>query len=278
MAFSNLAKRTVFGAIYGGVIIFSLLWNPTSFGALMVAMMAIAMSEFYDITIGKDFRFQRFTALLCAVSFFMVMLFHREFGLPYRWLALPFGLSIFITFSFVFSKKHLAVDNLAFIYAALVYIALPVSMSPMLAYSGEDYNGKLMLSLFIIIWLSDIGAYFLGSALGQKEGAKKMAPDISPKKSWWGFAGCIVSGVLCAFVLYRTGMLEFPLVHSLAVGLVVSVTCVVGDLAESLWKRHYNVKDSGNLIPGHGGMLDRIDSSLVSIPAAALYLIIFGLI
>ena len=135
-----------------------------------------------------------------------------------------------------------------------------------------------MLSLFILIWMSDVGAYCVGTALGQRPDARKLAPSISPKKSWWGFWGGVFFCVAAAVGLHFLTWLPFGLLHCIALGVIVSVAGVCGDLFESMWKRHFGVKDSGNCIPGHGGMLDRFDSSLVAIPLACVYLTLTGLL
>jgi len=136
----------------------------------------------------------------------------------------------------------------------------------------------MLLSFFILIWVCDVGAYCLGTAFGQKPDSKKLAPKISPKKSWWGFWSAVISGIAAATGLHYLTWLPFSLLHCIAIGLVISVGGVCGDLVESMWKRHFDVKDSGNCIPGHGGMLDRFDSALIAIPLACIYLSFFGLI
>ena len=123
-------------------------------------------------------------------------------------------------------------------------------------------------------WGTDTFAYFTGVALGKH----KIVPHISPKKTWIGFIGGVAMSVLAAFVLYEVGILKFPLIHSLILALIMSVAGVYGDLYESQWKRVFGVKDSGNIIPGHGGLLDRFDSTLMAMPFGAIYLAIFDLL
>ncbi len=146
-----------------------------------------------------------------------------------------------------------------------------------MVFKGGEYSGLLLLAFFIIIWCSDVGAYVFGMALGQKYG-KKLCPEISPKKSWIGAIGGFVMALVGAIVLQLTGILTFPIYHSLILAAVMNVAGVFGDLFESQWKRFYEVKDSGNIIPGHGGMLDRFDSTLLALPAGVLYLVLFNLI
>ena len=136
--------------------------------------------------------------------------------------------------------------------------------------------------IFILIWAGDSGAYIFGMWLGQKYGPR-LAPSISPKKSWIGVFGGAAMTLLVAFGLSITPWLEvqgvhLPWYHALGLGLVTFVADVIGDLIESQWKRYFQVKDSGTGMPGHGGFLDRFDSSLVAIPMAIVYLVIFQFI
>ena len=128
-----------------------------------------------------------------------------------------------------------------------------------------------------MIWCSDVGAFAFGISLG-KIFPQKLFPSVSPKKTWIGFIGGLVSSVLAAFALYEFGILKFPLIHCLILSFIMSVTGVYGDLFESQWKRVYGVKDSGKIIPGHGGFLDRFDSTLMAMPFGAIYLAIFDLL
>ena len=147
-----------------------------------------------------------------------------------------------------------------------------------LGFIHGKFSGILLLCFFIMIWSSDVGAFCTGSLLGQRAGSRKLAPKISPNKSWAGFWGGLVFTAAASLILNRTGLLPLPLVHSLGLAFLVHCAGVCGDLLESKLKRKCGVKDSGNLIPGHGGLLDRFDSSMVAIPVGTLYLMIFNLI
>ena len=129
----------------------------------------------------------------------------------------------------------------------------------------------------MIIWGSDVGAYIFGITLGQRYG-KKLFPSISPKKSWIGFWGGMAMAIALAVGLHYLGMLPFDLPHCIAMSVLLNVTGVYGDLIESQWKRHYEVKDSGNIIPGHGGLLDRFDSALIAIPIGIIYLVVWNVL
>lgn len=275
---SDLKKRTFYGALFVVVMVTALMFRMGAF-CLMMVIMAGAAEEFLDLTLGKgNMPVQRFLAKLAGFLLMAVMFLYCIGDIGIHWAALALIPVLAIPLSCIFIGKIEQMDKLMPIYTALVYIVLPIALSPFILFIDGQYSCKLILSFFVLIWLSDTGAYCVGSLLGQKPGARKLAPGISPKKSWWGFWGSIAMGAITSVVLYFCSMLEFPLVHCVVLGVLVPAACVCGDLVESMWKRRYGVKDSGNLIPGHGGFLDRFDSSLTAIPLGVIYLLTFNLI
>ena len=155
-----------------------------------------------------------------------------------------------------------------------MYIALPFSLLNVLAFNATSdglvaFNTLLPLSVFIFLWVNDTGAYCAGSLLGRH----KLFPRISPGKSWEGSIGGGLFVLAAAYIIsiYFDGVL-LTTIEWLGLGLVVTVFGTWGDLVESLFKRTLGIKDSGNILPGHGGMLDRFDSALLAIPTAVIYL------
>jgi phosphatidate cytidylyltransferase len=126
---------------------------------------------------------------------------------------------------------------------------------------------KLVLFLLMVVWLGDAGAYYVGKSLGRH----KLSPRISPKKTVEGLAGGIAVSIITAVIVHFTFFKELPIVHAIVAGVILSIAGVIGDLAESMWKRSAAVKDSGTLIPGHGGFLDRFDSIFFTAPILYSY-------
>ena len=275
---NNFWTRTLAGAAFLVVMVFGLIWDRTLFGALFAVILWVALQEFYRMALGARFLFQQKLGLVAGAAAFLLVACHCFYGWDLRWLVLALVPLLLIPVTAVFLPSREGFGDLTYIYAGLLYIALPVSLSPLLVMDGEVYDGWMLLSLFILIWVSDVGAYCVGSLLGRRPDARRLAPSISPKKSWWGFWGGLAFCVAAAICLHYLTWLPYGLGHCIVVGLLIAVGGTFGDLFESMWKRHFGVKDSGRCIPGHGGMLDRFDSSLVAIPMACISLTLTGLI
>lgn len=280
---NNLAQRSISAVVFTIVMVFGIIWDRLIFSGLFLLILLLALREFYNISLNGSFKLQQSMGIVCAAVAFLASAatefwFEASLGMVRAAYCVSFLILVLIPVSCIFRENNYDHGNLAFIYAGLLYIALPVILLPKIMMDGEVFDGWMLLSFFIIIWLSDVGAYFLGTAFGQKPDSKKLAPKISPKKSWWGFWSAVVFGIATSVGLHFLTWLPFSLVHCMILGLIISVGGVCGDLVESMWKRHFGVKDSGNCIPGHGGMLDRFDSALVAIPLACIYLSLFGLI
>lgn len=276
---SDFVKRTISSAVFLAVMLAGILFHPAAFSILFLLVMYCAMREFMSMTMGDKWLFQQKMALFTASIAFIVLSGWCFFGVDLKWALLaiiPFAL---IPLSVVFAPNHDSVEYLAFTYFAVLYAGLPFCLTPFIVGgAGGQFQGLLLLNVFLIIWSSDVGAYSLGTLFGQKPNSRKLAPAISPKKSYWGLWGGIACGLLVSWVLNIVGWMPYSLLHCLALGLIIPVAGVCGDLFESVWKRRFGFKDSGNIIPGHGGMLDRFDSSLFAIPAVFVYLLVFGLL
>lgn len=274
----NLYKRSIFGTLFLVVVIASLLCSY-AYAALSLFIIVIAAVEFYRL-LEPDRRYlkEKISIILAGAAFFLLSYCHFEFGMDPRFLVCPI---IPVTAAYIFMLRDCSSDY-AFsgtLFMPLIYIALPIASTLLLSFSGGSFDGMMILGILIMIWCNDVGAYCFGTAFGQKEHSRKLAPKISPKKSWIGVAGGTFCTLAASAVLALTGFgLQIGLVHWLAVGLIVSSVGVCGDLFESLVKRHAGVKDSGNIIPGHGGILDRFDDILLLMPLVAAYLKLFSLI
>ncbi len=274
----DILIRTLSGILFIGIMLGGLLVNKFLFAALFILMIVGMMTEYYRMTFGGKFRYSRIVAIVTGVTFFALIFCNCVWDFPLRYMSIAMIPLLVLMGMSIYSNDRGDFRMFSHIYTGLLYIAVPISVSSFLAFDGEgNFSGKLLLYLFIIIWSSDVGAYLFGVLLGKRIPAK-LFPSISPKKSWVGFFGGLACSVSAAVILQVTALLGYPLIQSIGLAIVMHVAGVYGDLFESLWKRTYDLKDSGSIIPGHGGLLDRFDSSIMALPAALVYLVLTGLL
>lgn len=271
---SNFLQRAVTGILFVGVLVGCILYDPWTFSALFVVISALTIREFghlinqiEGVSINKNITMLAGVYLYIAVMAFCTNLSGSKIFLPYLLLIM------YLMISELYLKKNNPVMNWAYSMLSQLYIALPFAMLNVLSFhtspmdTSVSYNPILPLSVFIFIWLSDTGAYCVGSLIGKH----RLFERISPKKSWEGSIGGSVAAIGSSFIFAH----YFPIMNMAewaGLALVVVIFGTWGDLTESLLKRQLHIKDSGAILPGHGGMLDRFDSALMAIPAAVVYL------
>lgn len=272
-----LVQRTLSGLVFLVVVIGCLL---VPYGLLALSLLlAVSLSyEFYRMVSDRRFGKEQVLVTLAMAIVLLAWFLHLQLGVSARFMAL--GLLPLVA-AWTCQLFDGAADH-AFSTAPffpLLYI-LPALLSLLwMAWPGGVFSWRLTLGALVLIWVNDIGAYCMGMLFGQRPGSPKLFPALSPKKSWIGVVGGTLFCLLAAWGIWALwGSVLFSLVHWLALALIESVFGVLGDLYESLVKRHAGVKDAGSLIPGHGGMLDRFDDMLFVFPLSALYILIFQLI
>lgn len=275
---NNLVLRALTGVVFVALLVGGILYSQLTFILLFAAVTGLTVWEFStNVNRYAGASVNRFINTVAAVYlFFAFAAFCSEYQ-PSR-VFVPYLVSIiYLMVSELYLQKADPLKNWAYAFASQIYVALGFSMLNVLAFQYDAsanvtrFEPIYPLSVFLFLWTSDTGAYLCGSML-HKYFPAKLFERISPNKSWVGSIG---GGVLClvvAFVLYQFFPDKLTMLQWLGLGLVVCVFGTWGDLVESLFKRQLKIKDSGNILPGHGGMLDRFDSSLLAIPAAVLYL------
>ncbi|MBQ7812226.1 MAG: phosphatidate cytidylyltransferase [Bacteroidales bacterium] len=275
---NNFVKRTLSGIGFAAVMLAAFLTGKFIFGAVMLFCLIVMMWEFLQMTCGKDYRYSQILSILAGATLFILTYLYKGFNFPGKLVILAFVPVFILMINSLYLKDKSRFDKFANLYAALIYIAVPWSLLNFAVFNAAgEFDGMLLFCFFAIIWGSDVGAYLFGMTLGQKYG-KKLFPSISPKKSWIGFWGGLLTAVAVSVVLNLTGLFTFKMCHCVAMAALLCITGVYGDLIESQWKRHYNVKDSGRIIPGHGGLLDRFDSALIAIPIGIIYLVVMNVL
>ena len=274
----NFIVRTITGIIFVAAVVASFL-RPEAMVLLFSIVTGLTVWEFTGLVNQRpDVTVNRFISTVAAVYFFYAMTYFCSdiyAGVAKSVVFIPYLVTIiYLLVAELYLKQKDPIQNWAYTMLAQMYIALPFSLLNVLAFNATNqgvvaFNTLLPLSVFVFLWVNDSGAYCCGSLLGRH----KLFPRISPGKSWEGSIGGAVFVLVAAWAIssFLDGqMLTLP--EWLGLGLTVVVFGTWGDLVESLFKRTLGIKDSGNILPGHGGMLDRFDSSLLAIPAAVVYL------
>ncbi len=270
-----MTLRAISGILYIAVLCFGILINVyVSFG-LFLALALIAFSEYAKN--GKE-------SIKLNTNFFsylsVILLF---VGINGTYIGLNDHMTKLILFSSFFSitgtflfelftKFEKGAANIVFQMGGLIYAALPFCFALPFAHINGSYEGMILISLFILIWSSDTFAYLCGRTFGKH----KLFEKISPKKTWEGFIGGAILTIGTGIVLFYNT--DITSLHNwILFSLLAVIFGSIGDLVESMFKRSIGIKDSGNLIPGHGGILDRMDSFMVALPVIYAFFSIFGL-
>lgn len=264
-------SREITAAIGAPFVIWLIGWShPYVFNSVIAIVAVLAMVEFIQLGRHKGYHIPLVLCvgvMLIIMSAFVLEDLSVELGM--------FAALLFIPASYVFSTKPIedSLPSSAVAVLATTYVGLLGGSLIRLRHDFPD-GWKLVFFLLLVVWLGDTGAYYIG----KKFGKHKLSPRISPQKTVEGLAGGIATSIITAIVIHLTFFPSFPLLHAIIAGVILSVAGVVGDLAESMWKRSAAVKDSGTLLPGHGGFLDRFDSILFTAPILYCYwtLIVHG--
>ena len=280
----NFIVRTITGILFVAVVVTCFL-DPRAMVLLFSIVTGLTIWEFTGLVNQREhITVNRFISTVAGVYFFFAMAYFCSDvygGSAKSVVFIPYLVTIlYLLVAELYGKQPDPINNWAYTMLSQMYIALPFSLINALAFTATPdgrvvFNTILPLSVFVFLWVNDTGAYCVGSLIGKH----KLFPRVSPGKSWEGSIGGAVVVLLVAYAIHyflldpdHTGQAILPLAEWLGLSLTIVVFGTWGDLVESLFKRTLGVKDSGNILPGHGGMLDRFDSSLLAIPAAVVYL------
>ena len=274
----NFIVRTITAVFFVAAIVTCFL-RPEAMAFLFAVVTGLTIWEFTGLVNEREHvAINRLICTVAGVYFFLAMMGYNS-GITSSGVFIPYLISIiYLLIAELYLKQEDPVSNWAYTMMSQLYIALPFSLLNVLAFravgDGICYTYLIPLSVFVFLWINDTGAYLCGSLLGKH----KLFPRISPGKSWEGSVGGGILVMAIAVLVwhlteqYGVNDLQLSAVEWAGLGLTVVVFGTWGDLVESLFKRTLGIKDSGHILPGHGGMLDRFDSSLLAIPAAVVYL------
>jgi phosphatidate cytidylyltransferase len=278
----NLIRRSLTGVF---IVIFVLggFWlHPVSFILTGYILLAGAQYEYYNMIRSTGLRPQMLAGILTGTIIYTLSVLSSASFVHPGWFLILIPVSIGIMIIELYRKNEKPFDSLAHTFFPVVYIAIPFSMFPYSAFGHTGlepildhgilvFSPGIVVGFFILLWINDSGAYLAGVSFGKH----RLMERISPKKSWEGFAGGFILTVVAAWFLSRwMGVVDRK--GWLVIAIIIAVAGTYGDLVESMLKRSTGVKDSGNIMPGHGGFLDRFDSTIISFPLAFLYIALFG--
>ncbi|SFG63997.1 phosphatidate cytidylyltransferase [Pontibacter chinhatensis] len=267
---SNLNQRLIVGVLGAAVFIGGIWFSEWTYFLLFLGLTLLGIAEFYTLVGVQGMRANKPLGLLLGGVFFTSMFLVQKDVAPGELLFLSLPLLFLVFIYEMYRKKPQPFTNIAFTITGVVYIAVPFGLLNLLGYYGEEYSWQPILGLMLLIWASDTGAYIFGKNFGKN----KLFERISPGKTWEGWVGGTLVTMLVGYGLSHV-FLDLEQYQWLGVSIIVGIVGVLGDLSESMLKRSLGVKDSGTLLPGHGGILDRFDSLLMVIPFVVAFLEIF---
>lgn len=280
----NFIVRTLSGAVMLAVLLCATLYSVWSFWALALLIIIGGVWEFYNLAEATGHKPMRWLGLLMSVITMIVATLPVSqylIGDTYKVLGVVGvvgGLLLLVMPSLMLVKELFfgegeIIKGVGSTLLGVLYVALPISLLPALPLLiCDEWSAWTLLWFIFIIWANDVFAYLVGITMGKH----KMCPTISPKKSWEGFIGGIIGSIVAGYV--ASTLLEQSFVMWALIAIAASTSGVAGDLIESQLKRRAGVKDSGNIIPGHGGVLDRFDALLLATPIVVAVVFVFRLI
>ena len=281
----NFITRTITGILFVAIMVTGICLRGDAMILLFALITGLTLWEFTGLVNEHvaDTTVNRFITTAAGVYLFLAFAGYCT-GIVPPSAFIPYLITlIYLFISELYLKQKNPIQDWAYTMLSQLYIALPFSMINVLSFQADPLSGQiayhwlLPMSVFIFLWANDTGAYCAGSLFGRH----KLFPRVSPGKTWEGsIGGAVIVLIIAAVISYFAGSdaslstlnAQLSTLKWLGLGLVVVFFGTWGDLVESLFKRTLGIKDSGNILPGHGGMLDRFDSSLMAIPAAVIYL------
>jgi phosphatidate cytidylyltransferase len=279
---TNFIRRTITGAFIVICVLGGLWLHPVSFFIIIAVMIAGTQHEYYMMVRGTGIRPQTINGIIAGFSIYLISTTVAAGWLPGKSFLLLIPVFTAVMVAELFRKVERPFDSLAHTFFSILYTAAPFSLLPFAAFghtgleplirmNGVVFSPGIPVGFFLLLWTNDTGAYLVGSAIGKH----RLFERISPKKSWEGFLGGLLLTLLMARLI--GGWLGVADITGwMIIAVIISIAGTAGDLLESLLKRSLGLKDSGTILPGHGGFLDRFDSVVVSFPLVYLYIAILG--
>lgn len=269
---SDLPKRSLTAILFAAIVLMCTYFSFYSFLLLLIGIVLGSITELQNLFEKAQWRIDRnylWIKTLLSILLIVYPCFDNQHSLWNTFYFTFILLSVVLFAEFLF-RKNFAQSIAEFFILLYVWIFLYSALDVFYFANAQQYNFYYPLTIILIIWTNDTFAYFTGTVFGKH----KLMPDVSPKKSVEGLAGGLIFSIIAGFLMYTyflSDKAHWSVTDSISISLIVSIVGTMGDLIESKLKRIAHVKDSGRILPGHGGILDRFDAWFLSIPAIALY-------
>lgn len=274
----GLIRRAITASIFVVIMLVGLFTGPYTFGVLFLLIAAMCLYEFFTLTLERGgrrrYQLRKMMGIVLGLLPSVLVLIIKLTEVPpskelVQLASLLFSPLIFTIFIYeLYAASKQPFSNIAFLILGLFYIGLPFALVNVIAFDGDQFLHRLIFGLLLLTWVNDTGAYLVGSKMGKTP----LFPRVSPNKTWEGTIGGMLTtlgfGLLLGFLFEEIGLLSW-----LILAVIVALFGNLGDLVESMLKRSVGVKDSGTLLPGHGGVLDRFDAFIFVLPFASAYLL-----
>ena len=268
---NNLVKRLITGVLGSAFGVIMVVYNFYTFSALCLLLAFLLMTEFY--TIMSEYKPLKWLGVASGMGMVLTASL-MKLGYIREIYFVPFVMILsLVPIAALFDKNRNIIHTMSATYLGFIYITLPLILFVFMSGEPENYNRFLLLGMFLIIWSNDTGAYFAGKTLGKH----KLFERVSPNKTIEGTIG----GIILAFIIISILFYFYPslsLIKWFILTLIVSIAGSLGDLVESQMKRTLKIKDSGSILPGHGGFLDRFDALIFALPFGYCCYVCFNLI
>jgi len=265
---SNFWKRAITGTLYVCAVIGAVLFNQYSFLGLLLLICFFCLSEYVNLFKNKPVGPPPYATIIIGLIYFLLRELNSAQILPVFTINFAHPLLFVMFMVELFASKRRSFTSASIGIAGIIYISFSLWCFTEVGYLGGNYHPGIVLGYFVLIWCSDTFAYLVGNLIGKT----KLFKSISPKKTWEGSIGGAVFTIAASVLLFRYFPGTLRVFEWLGLAGIIVVFGIIGDLVKSMLKRNSGVKDSGTILPGHGGVLDRMDSLLFSAPFAMAFL------
>jgi len=281
---NNFTQRTLTGAGFVSVLIAGLVFHPLFFYFIFALIIMLGLWEFYGLGKHSKIEPQKFSGMFLGLLIFTASFLNAANIISSIVFILIVPIAVLISIVELYRRTPKPLENIAFTFFGIIWIAVPFSMFNYLAFYKlhnidilnnifdieKFFDNKLILAFFLLLWSNDTFAYLTGVSIGKR----RLFERISPKKSWEGFFGGLIMTVVISVILSKYFNF-YSIQDAIIIATIISIFGTFGDLMESMYKRSIGIKDSGHILPGHGGILDRFDAVFLSLPIVFVYIILF---